>query len=153
LTDPKINSDERGVLIELCDIPVHVNYITINRGKARGGHSHKYAETFLLLDGFVELIEPGIEATPIFAGESYTTKPDVPHAFYSPDHNSTLLEVRAGGIRFKARPNGPLRAWVNWINEMPLPSLPKCRRCGRFHETRDHVKCTGSKGRNVTSWK
>ncbi len=146
------DSDPRGELFELLDQPIHVNLITIHQGYARGGHSHQYREMFLVVKGAIEFIEP--ETSRIaHKGEVVLTTAGIPHALYSPDSESAVIEVRDGGIKFEAEPYPPLRSWVEWLKNTPVKERPKCNECGRFHKTGDHVFATGSTGRNVTSWK
>jgi hypothetical protein len=132
-----VSYDARGEIYELSDTPAHVNFITIKKGYARGGHSHDYKELFVVVRGCVEFIEPK-ETKFLLIGDSVVTKPNVPHMFYA-ESDSTVIEVRESGILFKAEPYEPMRSWVEWLRCSPRRPAPKCKKCGRFHRTKDHI--------------
>lgn len=125
------NRDIRGELIELLDKPHHINYITIKKGYARGGHSHDYSEMFLLVEGTVEFIEPE-KIIRMIHGDSVVTKPNVPHCIYSTE-DAVLVEVRDAGIKFKANEDPKLRAFVEFMKSYPNVEDPVCYVCGERH--------------------
>lgn len=107
-----MSSDGRGEIFEIGDIgDLHLNVLTVKKGKVRGGHYHNYDEEFSVIYGKIEFhsgYEDQDELTIFHAGDTIVTTPNVPHYVLALE-DSVMLEFRPIGTEFKAIDYGPFR--------------------------------------------
>jgi quercetin dioxygenase-like cupin family protein len=115
LTKISGKDDPRGEIFNL-SLPAKgvINIQTTKKGYGRGGHSHSYNETFLVITGKVEYHTGIISKERIITfgpGSVIQTTPKEPHYLVAKKF-SVLIEIRPSGTKYKAKNYEPYRSRV-----------------------------------------
>jgi quercetin dioxygenase-like cupin family protein len=111
----KISDDIRGVIYELKQSELlQLKFLTLQKGYARGGHSHPYPERFFLLSGRVEF-HIGSMSDEIVqeydGGDTVTIEPDLPHYVVALT-DSVFVEITSKGQAYEVVNYTPFRSIV-----------------------------------------
>lgn len=110
-----VSSDARGLIYEFAsNHEVHLNFQTIRKGYARGGHSHEYPEGFFVISGKIEYHtgKTDQEKVTVFGpGQVISTTLTEPHYVVALE-DSVLVEVRPEGNSYHPVNYEPYRSIV-----------------------------------------
>ena len=118
-----VSDDERGKIFEflpaLGTASIHINFMTIKAGKARGGHLHKYEEDFFVVSGQVRYLEykegqQELKSSRHGPGDTIKTTPGVAHMIMAV-LDCVIVELRPADTSFKAQNDPQMRTVVELL--------------------------------------
>ena len=115
-----INSDARGTIYELqAQEKLHINFATIRKGYARGGHSHQHQEGLFVITGKIECHKGTIDkerVVTVDAGSTIFTMPMEPHYILALE-DSVFVELRPDAASYFFEDYEPFRSIVRRLAE------------------------------------